>query len=218
LVDHPIMQFVREMPAGDERRRELKQRLAASVRAVVEHAVLVDASVTDEDDLEALIGAVDNLANRLAGAPSHREHGGLQYDFKNWEGALFERSPISGRSNPVAGPLLVDGFDEAGVLHAHATYGQAYEGPPGSLHGGVVAGAFDEMVGVGQTASGSAGFTAHLMVRMRKTTPLHERIDYEAGVTEVDGRKITVWSRSLANGEIVGEAEALMITPRNPLY
>jgi hypothetical protein len=56
------------------------------------------------------------------------------------------------------------------------------------------------------------------MVRMRKTTPLHERIDYEAGVTEVDGRKITVWSRSLANGEIVGEAEALMITPRNPLY
>ena len=52
---------------------------------------------------------------------------------------------------------------------------------------------------------------------MRKPTPLHTRIDYEAGVTRVDGRKITVWSRASAAGEVVGDAEALMITPRNPV-
>jgi hypothetical protein len=217
VIDHPIMRFAAELPEAEERRRQLKQRLADSVRAVVETAVLVDASVTDEGDLEGLIAAVDQLGERLAGVATHREHGGLQY-MQTWEGALFERSPISGRSNPVAAPLVIDGFDDANVLHGHATYGFASEGPPGSLHGGVVAGAFDEMVGVGQTASGGAGFTARLTVRMRKPTPLHTRIEYEAGVSEVDGRKVTVWSRSLANGEVVGEADALMITPRQPLY
>ncbi|HZN15682.1 MAG TPA: hypothetical protein VFB78_15540 [Acidimicrobiales bacterium] len=217
-MEHPIMRFSGELPPGDERKRDLKQRLAASVRAVVENAVLVDAGSASEADLEGLISAVDDVANRMGAAASHRDHGGLQYDMKSWEGALFERSPISGRSNPIAAPLLIDGFDDDGVLHAHATYGYAYEGPPASLHGGVVAGAFDEMVGVGQTASGGAGFTAHLTVRMRKTTPLHQRIDYEAGVSEVDGRKVTVWSRSMAGGEVVGEAEALMIAPRGPLY
>jgi hypothetical protein len=216
-MEHPIMRFAGSLPAGAERRRELKRRLADSVRAVVEHAVLVDASGMDEGELEALITEVDQMATRLAKAPSHRAHGGLQYDARNWEGALFERSPVSGQSNPVAAPLLMDGFDDDGVLHAHATYGFAYEGPPGSLHGGVVAGAFDEMVGVGQTAGGTAGYTAHLTVKMRKTTPLHTRIEYEAGVGKVDGRKIHVWSRSTADGELVGEAEALMVTPRGRL-
>lgn len=211
------MRFEGALPASEERRRELKHRLAESVRAVVEHAVLVDAGDVDEATLEATIAEVDQLGERLGTLASHRAKGGLNY-MDTWEGALFERSPISGRSNPVAGPLLIDGFDDDGVLHAHATYGHAYEGPPASLHGGVVAGAFDEMVGVGQVAAGQAGFTGRLTVRMKKTTPLHTRIEYEAGVSKVDGRKISVWSRSTANGEVVGEAEALMITPRGPLY
>jgi acyl-coenzyme A thioesterase PaaI-like protein len=208
----------RDLGPDQARRREAKHRLADAVRRIVEDAALVDATnAASPADLEALTTAAEQLADRFAAVPSHRERGGLNYDENEWEGGLLERSPISGHSNPLAAPLVVDEFDEAGVLHAHATYGYAYEGPPGHLHGGCVAGAFDEMVGVGQVPSGGMGYTGTLSVKFRRPTPLHTRVDYEAGVSNVNGRKTTVWSRSYANGELLCEAEALMISPRERL-
>lgn len=208
----------RELSADGARRRELKHRLADAVRRVVEDAALVDATAAASDaDLETLIAGAEALAAQFGAVPSHRAKGGLNYDENEWEGALLERSPISGHSNPLAAPLVVDEIDDAGVLHASATYGYAYEGPPGHLHGGCVAGAFDEMVGVGQVASGEMGYTGTLSIKMRRPTPLHTRIEYEAGVGKIDGRKITVWSKSFANGELLCEAEALMISPRERL-
>jgi hypothetical protein len=218
-VDNRVFRATENLSATEQRRRELKHRLAGAVRTVVENAALVDATATATDDeLEALILACDQLAAHLASVPSHREKGGLNYNNDDWEGALLERSPISGHSNPVAPPLVVEQVDDDGILHAHAYYGYAYEGPPGHLHGGIVAGAFDEMVGVGQVTSGGMGFTGTLSIKMRRPTPLHTRIDYEAGVSKVDGRKVTVWSKSYAAGELLCEAEALMIAPRTPIY
>jgi hypothetical protein len=52
---------------------------------------------------------------------------------------------------------------------------------------------------------------------MRKPTPLHTRIEYEAGVDSIDGRKIKVWATSKARGEVVADCDALMVTPRHPL-
>jgi hypothetical protein len=49
---------------------------------------------------------------------------------------------------------------------------------------------------------------------MRRPTPLHTPIEYEAGVTSKEGRKITCWGRSTANGELVAEAECLFIIPK----
>jgi acyl-coenzyme A thioesterase PaaI-like protein len=100
------------------------------------------------------------------------------------------------------------------VTRASATYGAANEGPPGALHGGFVAAAFDDLLGVAQMASGDAGFTGTLTVKMRRPTPLHTPIEYEAGVTSKEGRKITCWGRSTANGELVAEAECLFIIPK----
>ncbi|MBA3654560.1 MAG: hypothetical protein H0W70_10245 [Actinobacteria bacterium] len=217
MIDR-VFRGSRELPAADARRRELKHRLAAAVRRIVEDAALVDAAGAAADgDLETLIGGAEELARRFEAVPSHREKGGLNYDENEWEGALLERSPISGHSNPLAAPLVIEDIDESGVLHATATYGYAYEGPPGHLHGGCVAGAFDEMVGVGQVAGGEMGYTGTLSIKMRRPTPLHTRIDYEAGVTNVDGRKISVWSKSYARGDLLCEADALMITPRERL-
>jgi hypothetical protein len=213
-----IFRAKRDLGAEQTRRRDLKHRLAQSVRRLVEDAALVDAAgAASDSDLERLIAAVDAAAVQFGGVPSHRDKGGLNYDDEDWETALLERSPISGCSNPLAAPLVIDEVGEDGVLHANATYGYAYEGPPGHLHGGCVAGAFDEMVGVGQVASGGMGYTGTLSIKMRRPTPLHTRINYEAGVGKVDGRKTTVWSKSYANGELLCEAEALMIAPRERL-
>ena len=96
----------------------------------------------------------------------------------------------------------------------HATYGEVFEGPPGLVHGGFVISAFDDLLGVAQAASRMAGLTGTLEVRLRRGTPLHRRIDYEAGVASVAGRKITAWGRSLLDGEVLAEATGIFIQPR----
>ena len=55
---------------------------------------------------------------------------------------------------------------------ARSRFGSAYEGPPGCVHGGYVAAAFDELLGAAQSLSGTQGMTADLEVDYRTPTPL----------------------------------------------
>ena len=110
--------------------------------------------------------------------------------------ASIERSPFVGRANPVAPPLhlaVVDGHIEATV-----TFGRSYEGPPGYVHGGFVAGIFDEVLGAAQAFSGRAGMTGRLTVHYRSPTPLDTELRMRADLDSVDGRKIfcsaTLWA------------------------
>ena len=77
-----------------------------------------------------------------------------------------------------------------------------------------MAAAFDDLLGSAQTLSGSAGYTGTLTVRMLRPTPLGKRIDYEAGVERVEGRKIWAWGTSSCDGERLAEASILFIAPR----
>jgi hypothetical protein len=77
-----------------------------------------------------------------------------------------------------------------------------------------VAAAFDDIMGSAQMASGIAGYTGTLTVKMLRPTPLRKPIDYAAGVRGVDGRKIYVWGTSECEGERLGEAEIVFIAPK----
>jgi acyl-coenzyme A thioesterase PaaI-like protein len=191
----------------EEGGRRTKHELAEATRRLVEAVALLD---PDDGGFEDLVDDVQALASRVGAAPSLARYGGAAVS-PHPNGALTERSGISGRSNPLAPPLRVrlDGDRTLGA----AVYGDAYEGPPGCLHGGFVAAAFDDLLGCAQAASGSTGFTGTLTVRMRKPTPLHTRIDYEAGVTKVSGRRIVCWGRSTAEGVLLAEAEGIFVTP-----
>lgn len=194
----------------EEGGRRAKHDLAEVTRRLVESVALLDVAGLDAADIEALAAGVRDLANRIDASPSLRRHGSAATSpYPN--GALTERSGISGRSNPLAPPLRlhIEGERTVGA----AVYGDAYEGPPGCLHGGFVAAAFDDLLGCAQMASGTAGFTGTLTIKMRKPTPLHTRIDYEAGVTKVSGRRIVCWGRSTADGQLLAEAEGIFITP-----
>jgi acyl-coenzyme A thioesterase PaaI-like protein len=195
----------------DEQRREAKRRLVAETRRLVEAVALVDGAATSDAEVEALTARVAAVTAEIESAPSLREQG--LFSSKGFSSHLAERSPISGQSNPLAAPLEM--WLDGDVTRARATYGPAYEGPPGCLHGGVVAGAFDELLGVAQMASGSAGFTGTLIVRMRRPTPLGRTIEYEGGVDRVDGRKIHAWGRSTCDGELLAEAEGIFISGAN---
>jgi acyl-coenzyme A thioesterase PaaI-like protein len=194
-------------------RRLRKHALAEDVRRLVADVLYLDVEGADADALAEAERVLAAARTAVAALPDIRGSGGVYGN--RGDASLFERSPFSGRCNALAAPLTVT-FDGDRTL-AHATYGEAYEGPPGSVHGGHVVAAFDDILGVAQAASGTAGFTGTLSVRLAARTPLHERIDYEAGVLSHDGRKVTAWGRSTARGELLAEATGVFIAPRGGL-
>ena len=201
-------------PEGSQ--RALKHQLVRNTKRLIEAVALLDIGATDPARLEELVHRAEAMADRADAFPSHRGRGSLALA-RTDDAALMERSGISGRSNPLAAPLHLEiDPDDRERTRGWAIWGDAYEGPPGCLHGGFVAAAFDDLLGFAQIASGLAGYTGMLTVRMRLPTPLNTRIDYEAWVDHVHGRKIFVRGTSAVGGTPVADAEILFIQPRQP--
>lgn len=91
--------------------------------------------------------------------------------------------------------------------------GSEREGPPRTVHGGMVAAVFDEVLaGVLATAGASGSVTGKLTVRYRKPTPTNTDLRFEAWVEHHQGRRLTARAQCVANGEVTAEAEALFIS------
>jgi acyl-coenzyme A thioesterase PaaI-like protein len=195
---------------GEDEPHAAKHRLIKEIKRVIDDAALLDPNPTGRDELDALADAVAALAERVEQSPSLRTFGGAALAGLP-HAALIERSPFSGRSNPIAPPLHLETSE--GVVRAWAEWSAAHEGPPGCLHGGFVAAAFDDIMGLAQMASGTAGYTGTLTVKMIRPTPLFQRIDYEAWLDRVEGRKIWCKATSRHGDELLGEAEIVFISP-----
>lgn len=187
-----------------------KHALADQLRTLIGDVLRLDAGAAGSADLHEAEMLLWAAQKHVAALPKVRSLFESEQDF-----SLFERSPFSGRCNALATPLQVSFVGNE--LRAHATYGEAYEGPPGTVHGGHVMAAFDDLLGVAQAASGQAGFTGTLSVRMVARTPLRRRIDYEAGAGSVSGRKVTAWGRSYCDGELLAEATGIFVVPKGGL-
>jgi acyl-coenzyme A thioesterase PaaI-like protein len=190
-------------------RRQRKHALADQLRGLIGDLVMLDVEAVDEEQLTELEERVSLARKAFIGLPDVR---GVGLHGSGDDASLFERSPLTGRSNALAAPLVLE--FEGPVTRGHATYGEAYEGPPGLVHGGYVIAAFDDLLGVAQAASGVAGLTGTLEVKLRGGTPLHRRIDYEAGVLSQEGRKVVAWGRSYLDGVLLCEATGIFIEPR----
>ncbi len=188
-----------------------KRRLASAMRLVIERLVPSNAPV---DELRRAADALEGYAEALKDHPRLRD-ARLYGESANAGnvGAFFDQSPLIGLANPLAPPLTIGQKDDR---HAHATavFGSAYEGPPGSVHGGFVAAAFDEVLGFVQSLSGHPGMTGTLTVKYRSPTPLHTRLLFEASLDRVEGRKIFTSARLEADGVLCAEAEAIFISFR----
>lgn len=123
--------------------------------------------------------------------------------------AFFDHSPMLGRANPLAPPLEL--WAEDGVMRGRVSFDAAYEGPPGCVHGGYIAAAFDEVLGSSQSLGGRPGMTGRLTVHYRSPTPLHTDLQFEAWVERVSGRKTQVQGRLHAGDVLCAEAEGLFI-------
>lgn len=185
-------------------------RLADEMRRIIARLAVVRPPAAE---LRRATDAAAVFADRLELLPERQrswevsEAGLLPRDFVAF-------SPVSGRSNPVSPPVQLTVVEDPAGAHieGEVTFGPAYEGPPGHVHGGLIAAVFDELLGFAQQ---EPGFTATLTVRYLRPTPLNRRLRLWAAVERVEGRKRTIRGRCELDGAVLAEAEGLFIAPHS---
>ncbi|HJO24223.1 MAG: PaaI family thioesterase [Myxococcota bacterium] len=188
-----------------------KRRLASAMRLVIERLVPSNAP---EEELRMAAEGLERYAERLRQHPRLRRVLGHPESANAGDvGAFFDQSPVIGLANPLAPPLSIakTGDTEA---EARGTFGSAYEGPPGSVHGGFIAASFDEVLGFVQSLGNNPGFTGTLTVRYRSPTPLHTELRFHAQFDRREGRKTFCNSTLHAGGTLCAEAEAIFVSAR----
>lgn len=185
-----------------------KRRLAAALREIVDRLVTSDAP---EAELARAADAAARFADSLKGHPQRTRQWGFAESANSGDtGAFFDQSPLIGLSNPLSPPMKLEEVE--GRIVGRVVFGAAYEGPPGHVHGGFVAAAFDEVLGFAQSLTGNPGMTGGLTIRYRRPTPLRTELTFDAGVDRVEGRKIHTSGRLLAGDVVTAEAEAVFVS------
>lgn len=201
----------RDRLAGDSR-----AELADACRAIIDELASSTATAAAFVEARDLVQqAVAILGRSGHGRPYEQAEGSLAH---YQEHMFIDHSPIVGPLNPLAPPLVIsiDGTRVSGGV----TFGAAYEGPPGCVHGGFVAASFDEVLGLAQGMSGRPGMTARLIVNYRSPSPLHEPLRFVGDIDHVDGRKIftTGELRTVADDRLCAEAEGLFISMNPEIF
>lgn len=191
--------------AGDDDERTPSRRMAAALRSLIAEFV---AAELPAEQLEEAITAIDALQRSVARAPRRPAR---------WQapppdgrrGGPSDWLPVGGACNPVAPPVTmrVDGD----VVVGEVVYGAAYEGPPGCVHGGMIAAAFDEVLGIAQSLSGHFGMTGGLSIRYVRPTPLHVPLRVIGRYERSEGRKIYTAGNVEVDGQVTATAEAIFI-------
>lgn len=162
-----------------------RERLTIAVRELNE---AVGTTRLDADELERARAEVEALTRRLVRDAQRRMH-------RRPYGA-----PVAARRdgvglglssyNPSALPVRIrfHGDDARGEV----TVGALHEGPPDSVHGGVIGWLMDTMLGVLVQAQGTPAVTASLEIRYRARTPLHTPLALGATIRRRSGRRLEV--------------------------
>jgi acyl-coenzyme A thioesterase PaaI-like protein len=205
-------------PAGSARaeRRAARRRalalLARHVRSLIDASVHTD---VEPDVVERVAGEVARLdaelRERLHAGPYSGLLGGVAFDADRPADRL-PLSPFAGELNPIAPPL--DLRYDGDRLIGSAVLGKAYIGPPGTAHGGVVAGLMDQMVAAAGQRFELGGVTARMTVEFRRPTPLGVPLALAGWLEpqdEAQSRVRKVRAELRAGGEVTVAAEALIV-------
>jgi acyl-coenzyme A thioesterase PaaI-like protein len=205
-----IQSFFRERFDPDdapERRLELRH-VADALRSVIDRIVATTAPI---EVFQGVAHDLESIAARLAEHPQGNLFIGFAEAANRGDSdGPFDNSPLMGLSNPLAPPLHLT--MESDRVVGTARFGSAYEGPPGCVHGGYIAAAFDEVLGLVQSLSGRPGMTGRLTIHYRSPTPLHEELRWEARIDRIEGRKIICTGEVFAGERLCAEAEGLFVS------
>ena len=194
-------------PLFSESHLDELRALADSVRDVIDATVRTGA---DYDVLAEAARSLDEVAATLRAV--EREAGGPpDLDaIRQAPHRFFAYDPEIGPANPLA--PRIDMRVEGDTVTGHVTFGRAYQGPPGQVHGGVIAGVYDQVLGLANFVVGRPGFTGTLSVRYNAPTPLGQPLRFEARQEGVEGRKLFTNGRCFHGETLVSQAEGIFIT------
>ncbi|HJG80683.1 MAG TPA: PaaI family thioesterase, partial [Brevibacterium senegalense] len=90
-----------------------------------------------------------------------------------------------------------------------------YQGPPGRVHGGIVATLVDHLLGHAAALAGPArSMTRYLTINYDGGTPIGKPITVRGRVARHEGRKRFMEAEVVCDGEVCVRAEGLWILPR----
>lgn len=182
-------------------------RLTDALRHAIDHCVKLSAPL---DELTAIATQAEQLVQRMLSyshvRPMAAHNKVFLPDRVDWSAPY---SPVVGRCNPLASPMHMR-IEQDKVI-GEVTFGDAYEGPPGCVHGGMVALTWDHVLALSNMLLNLRGPTAWLHIEYRKPTPLLTPLRFEGWIDKVEGKKIFTKGVCYANGDVVTEASGLFI-------
>jgi uncharacterized protein (TIGR00369 family) len=202
--DPPVVDLTPEEIAQE---REVYGGLTESVRRLMDSSMR---TTVGADEVTEITQVLDDLSERLEKdmVPGH-----LGLTLTTEGHARAHGNAVVGLRNPIAVPLQIT-HDPAGRARSEFHLNALYEGPPGMVHGGVVALVLDQIFGEAAAAGGSPGMTGTLTIRYTRPTRLGD-CSAEAWIDRVEGQKTIVKGEMRdAEGRTTAEAEGIFILPK----
>ena len=173
-------------------------RFIDAVRELQDHARAVDAPdgvITEAADL------LDKVSALLT-----------PFDADEWHSPSGRRMDLPVRGNILTIPMSAHKTDD-GRMQGWARFGRFHLGRNGAVHGGSLGMLFDTVLGL--TAAVLSGSrrqrTAYLKINYRNIVPIEKELQFDAGIDQVDGRKIFVSGRLTDGDTLLTEADALFV-------
>jgi hypothetical protein len=182
-----------------------RRRLAQAIRHLIDATLTLDQAT--EEELAAAADEAERLARTLAGALPGARPSGKRARPTASHAEYLPRSPLVEGFHPVAPPFSYEHRD--GRTYGSGYFSAAHEGPPNLVHGGWIALAFDEMLGMVNAFNEHPGMTAILTVKYRSPTPLDQEVHMEAWVDRVEGRRVIARGQLRVGDRVTAEAEGI---------
>ncbi len=178
----------------------LRRQIVASVEQDADPALLAAHAERAEALADSLERSAAGKRVALVDSAWESERGTLAY---------LPFSPIMGSLNPASFGIEIRREGERVVSEVRLN--EVVEGATGLVHGGVIAGIYDELLASANLMIKSGGPTGTLTVRYRRPTPLYETLRFEGWVERTDAKKVYAKGHCLAGDQVVSEAEAIFV-------
>lgn len=170
-------------------------------------------TLVSETDEARLAEHVAFIADKIADAAAHPEGVTIEDPHQVSGHIRSDITPASSARNPIAPPMDIrwDGEES----HCELVLPLQYQGPPGRVHGGIVALLLDHVLGnAANSGDVPRSYTRYLNVSYEAATPIGEPLVIVGRTARHDGRKRFMEGEILCNGEVRVRAEGLWIEPR----
>ncbi|MBQ25550.1 PaaI family thioesterase [Alcanivorax sp.] len=193
-------------------RAQLHRQLGKELAGLTEQVLRLDAS---QDKLQDYIAQVQQLRQALQ-QEGQRDYSEILQRLLAGQGSgddvtdLVDFEILSGKASPLSPPLEL--WLDGDCVRGRATFGSVFQGPPGRVHGGVLALALDMLMAKTQDYVRQIGMTGTLNIRYLAATPLNAPVDFEARLVSLERRKLRCEGSVWVNGEQTVSAEGIWIS------